>query len=142
MKFAWKLYLGSSSLILSALLVTGVAKVRADSDGDDAANYLLTGLRIVSRCDPSVPLPGIPAPLTTTTTNTCAAPATQPPTPPLNRDNSWSFDISFFDPVFQKFYLADRDNFGIDIVDTRTNTAVGLATGFVGTISAPASCSR
>jgi hypothetical protein len=135
MKFARKLYLGSSSLILSAVLVIGVAKVRADSDD---GNYLLTGLRIVSRCNPAVPLPGIPAPLTTTTTNTCAAPATQPPTPPLNRDNSWSFDISFFDPVFQKYYLADRDNFGIDIVDTRTNTAVGLVTGFVGTISAPA----
>ena len=119
-----------------AFLLTGAGVVRADSDAD----YILTGLRIVSRCDSMAtpPIPGIPAPLTTTTTNTCAAPATQPPTPPLNRDNSWSVDIGFFDPAFQKYYLADRDNFGIDIVDTRTNTAVSVVTGFVGTIAAPA----
>ena len=125
MKFVRKIYLGSSLLILFAVLVTGVAKVRADSDSDDAANYLLTGLRIVSRCNPGVPTPQIPAPLTTTTTNTCAANI-------LNKNNNWSIDISFFDPVFQKYYLADRDNFGIDVVDTRTNTAVEVVTGFTG----------
>src|SRR5215470_14017067 len=125
MKFVRKIYLGSSLLILFAMLVTGVAKVRADSDSDDAANYLLTGLRIVRRCNPAVPTPQIPAPLTTTTTNTCAANI-------LNKNNNWSIDISFFDPVFQKYYLADRDNFGIDVVDTRTNTAVEVVTGFTG----------
>jgi len=50
MKFMRKLYLGSSTLILSAMLVAGAAKVRADSDSDDAANYGVRGNRITSNC--------------------------------------------------------------------------------------------
>ena len=50
MKVIRKLYLGSSSLILSAMLVGGAAKAHADSDTDDAANYGVRGNRITSNC--------------------------------------------------------------------------------------------
>ena len=43
MKITWKLYPGSSTLILSAMLMAGAAKAHADSDTDDAANYGVRG---------------------------------------------------------------------------------------------------
>ena len=38
-----------------------------------------------------------------------------------------SFDISFVDPKAHRYYLADRSNGGVDIVDTSTNTFVATA---------------
>lgn len=43
-----------------------------------------------------------------------------------------SFDISWVDPHSQIYYLADRSNAGVDIVDTKTNTFLGRIGGFVG----------
>jgi len=45
-----------------------------------------------------------------------------------------SFDISFINQKTQQYFLADRSNKGIDIVDTKTNVYVGRATGFVGPV--------
>ncbi len=49
---------------------------------------------------------------------------------PLNRLTS--FDISWVDEPFQRYYLADRSNAGVDIIDARTNTFIGRVGGFVG----------
>jgi DNA-binding beta-propeller fold protein YncE len=43
-----------------------------------------------------------------------------------------SFDISFVERSSQTYYLADRSNAAIDIVDASTNTYVTRVTGFVG----------
>src|SRR5262245_24076714 len=36
--------------------------------------------------------------------------------------NITSFDISFVDPVIGQYFLADRTNKAVDVVDTATNT--------------------
>jgi DNA-binding beta-propeller fold protein YncE len=51
------------------------------------------------------------------------------PGEPLN-----SFDISFIDQSTGLYYLADRSNKGIDIVDTKKGTFVGRIGGMVGPI--------
>jgi DNA-binding beta-propeller fold protein YncE len=51
------------------------------------------------------------------------------PGAPLN-----SFDISFIDQSTGLYYLADRSNKGIDIVDTKKGTFVGRVEGMVGPI--------
>ncbi len=74
MKIARKLYLGSSSLILSAMLVAGVAKVRADSDADDEANFGVRGNRITSNCVVNggiLVVPQVPPPATTPSPDPC-----------------------------------------------------------------------
>jgi hypothetical protein len=43
-----------------------------------------------------------------------------------------SSDIAWVDPGTKRFYLADRSNFGIDIVDAEHNFFVGRITGFAG----------
>lgn len=43
-----------------------------------------------------------------------------------------SFDISWVDPERGLYFLADRDNKGVDIISTATNTLIGRASGFVG----------
>ena len=48
------------------------------------------------------------------------------------------FDISFVDPVLPLYYLADRSNAALDIVDTRTNTIIAQVGGFVGVRKDPA----
>lgn len=45
-----------------------------------------------------------------------------------------SFDISFIDQKTQRYYLADRSNKSIDIVDTRNNKWVGRVSGFIGPV--------
>lgn len=45
-----------------------------------------------------------------------------------------SFDISNIDSAAHRYYLADRSNKAVDIFDTRTNSFVGRADGFIGTI--------
>ena len=51
------------------------------------------------------------------------------PGEPLN-----SFDISFIDQATGMYYLADRSNKGIDIVDTKKGIYVGRVAGMVGPI--------
>jgi len=51
------------------------------------------------------------------------------PGKPLN-----SFDISQVDPVARRMYFADRENTGVDVFDTKTNTYVGRAGSFVGVV--------
>jgi len=45
-----------------------------------------------------------------------------------------SSDIAWVDPGTKKFYLSDRSNFGIDIIDAESDLFVGRVTGFVGPI--------
>ena len=132
MKFIRKLYLGSSTLILSAMLVAGAAKVRADSDSDDATNYGVRGNRITSNCVINggvLVIPQVPPPATISDTDPCQGKVVALDNSPNGR---WSVDISWFDPETQKLYLADRNNNGVDVFDTVKETAVGLAGGFVG----------
>src|ERR1700730_16733684 len=51
------------------------------------------------------------------------------PGEPLN-----SFDISFIDQSTGMFYLADRSNKGIDIIDTKKGMFVGRIGGMVGPV--------
>ncbi len=48
------------------------------------------------------------------------------------------FDISAVDPKLPLYYLADRSNAALDIIDTRDNTVVGQVGGFVGVRADPA----
>lgn len=43
-----------------------------------------------------------------------------------------AFDISWVDPATHTYYLADRSNSGIDIVDTQRNTFITRVGGFAG----------
>src|SRR6266850_2311737 len=117
MKITRKVFSGCSSLMFSALILTSATTVRADQNGDDASNYLLT-TRIVNRCNPTENPQGpqVPAPNVATGNANC---------PTVHPNNSWSIDIGWFDPVFQKYYLADRDNKAVDIVDTKSDKVVG-----------------
>src|SRR5215510_2134331 len=66
--------------------------------------------------------PGAP-----TTTQTKCLTAVHIPGNPLR-----SFDISFVNPDRKEFYLADRSNSGIDIIDTHALTFKRTIGGFVG----------
>jgi hypothetical protein len=68
--------------------------------------------------------PGAP-----TTTQTKCLTAVQIPGNPLR-----SFDISWVNPDRAEYYLADRSNFGIDIIDTKTQTFKRTIPGFVGVV--------
>ena len=132
MKIAGKYYLGSSSLVLSAVLVAGVANVRADSASDNTADFGVRGKRITSNCviqGGVLVLPQVPPPPTLTANDPCQGKVVGLDVSPSAR---WSVDISWFDVETQKLYLADRNNSGVDVFDTVKETAVGLAGGFVG----------
>jgi hypothetical protein len=116
MKITRKVFSGCSSVFLSALLLTGAGIVRADQDADNTPNYGTRAIRITNGCDPEVPAP--------LTQGTCLT---------VTPNANWSFDISWFDPVTEKYYLADRSNSGVDIVDTTNDTVLGV----VPTISGP-----
>jgi hypothetical protein len=68
--------------------------------------------------------PGAP-----TTTETRCLTAVQIPGNPLR-----SFDISWVNPDRAEYYLADRSNAGIDIIDTRHNSFKRRLGGFVGVV--------
>jgi hypothetical protein len=70
--------------------------------------------------------PGAP-----TTTQTKCVTAILIPGNPLR-----SFDISFVNPDRGEYYLADRSNSGIDIIDTRNDTFKRTIPGFVGIVLA------
>jgi hypothetical protein len=44
-----------------------------------------------------------------------------------------SSDIAFVDPGTERFYLADRSNNGVDIIDAENDTFAGRVVGFAGT---------
>src|SRR5437867_7236678 len=62
-------------------------------------------------------------------TQTKCLTAVQIPDNPLR-----SFDISWVNPDRAEYYLADRSNAGIDIIDTRHNTFKRRLGGFVGVV--------
>src|SRR5437868_606873 len=68
--------------------------------------------------------PGAP-----TNTETRCLTAVQIPGNPLR-----SFDISWVNPERAEYYLADRSNAGIDIIDTKSNTFTRRLPGFTGAV--------
>ena len=68
--------------------------------------------------------PGAPS-----TTETKCLTAVQIPGNPLR-----SFDISWVNPTFNQYYLGDRSNAGIDVVNTVSNAFSLRLTGFVGIV--------
>ncbi len=46
--------------------------------------------------------------------------------------NPTSFDIGWVDPSSHRYYLADKTNAGVDVIDTASNTFITTITGFVG----------
>jgi hypothetical protein len=48
-----------------------------------------------------------------------------------------AFDISWANPDFSQYYLGDRSNAGIDVINTNTNTFALRLTGFVGVVLNP-----
>ena len=130
MKIARKVSSKYSALALSVLLIGGAVTVWADSLVD---NFGVRGERITSSCviqGGVLTLPEVPPPPNTVSPAPCEGKVLALDASPNAR---WSVDISWFDPVTQKLYLADRNNGGVDIFDTKSETAVGLAGGFVGT---------
>ena len=107
-----------SWLILMLFLIGTIPVLAAEPDRDDLAIFGIRAKRITNACDPEVPAP-------TKADPNCAT---------VHANAAWSFDISWFDPATKKYYLADRDNKGIDIVDAVTDTVLGVATGFVGVL--------
>lgn len=69
-----------------------------------------------------------PAPTTYTLVRTVAVPNVPP------SSGTWGFDIGFVDGAVHRYYLADRTNKGIDVIDTSTDTflSVAAAGAFVG----------
>jgi|RhiMetdeSRZDD1v2_1073273.scaffolds.fasta_scaffold05727_9 hypothetical protein len=102
-KGSWRLLLlfvlAVPSLLLSLVLVTGGRAAWAEDKKNDRAVRLLT----------TVPIPG-------TADNTTGG-------------KMFVFDISWVDQKSRTYYLADRSNAVVDIVDTRTNTLLFQLTG-------------
>jgi hypothetical protein len=51
---------------------------------------------------------------------------------PITPKNPTSFDISWVDPGSHRYYLADKTNGGVDVIDTSSNKFITTITGFVG----------
>ena len=118
MKTTQKIFLAVVSLcFLAASAVSALA---------DPQNYGLRSVRITSKC--SSGLPDVPPPASVSDP-ACTGVLTLVTSP----SGRWSLDISWFDPDTEKYYLADRNNIGIDIIDVNTDQVVGFAGGFVGT---------
>jgi hypothetical protein len=64
------------------------------------------------------------------------------PVPPTGSNNTagglYSYDISWIDQATHRYYLADRSNKVVDIVDTTTNTLIFQLTGGFAGVSPPA----
>lgn len=114
-------------LVLLFAMITATATIVAA----DAPNYGVRAVRITSLCTAGFPatpgLPEVPPPASVADPNCPTV-----PTLAASPSGRWSVDISFFDATTQKFYMSDRNNFGVDIVDANTDTIVGAASGFVG----------
>lgn len=121
------------SWLMLIVLVSSTPSVLADQDSDDTPNFGVRGNRITSNCviDGGVlVIPQVPPPPNTVSPAPCEGKVLALDASPNAR---WSVDINWFDPTTQKLYLADRNNGGVDIFDTKSETAVGFAGGFVGT---------
>jgi hypothetical protein len=94
------------------------------------AGTLTSGLIL---CSPALAAP-CQGPGAPTNTQTKCLTAVQIPGQPLR-----SFDISFVNLDRGEYYLADRSNSGIDIIDTRSNAFKGRLPGFVGVVLAAGS---
>src|SRR3954468_18500247 len=115
-----KTYTHGMGLVLMLSLIVATST----TVGADPQNYGMRAVRIRSLCTSGFPatpgLPEVPPPLSTPDAN-CPNVLTLAASPSAR----WSVDISFFDPSTQKFYMADRNNFSVDIVDANTDTIVG-----------------
>jgi hypothetical protein len=76
--------------------------------------------------------PGTPAPTQTKCLTAIAITGTNTPGHPLR-----SFDISWVSLDRGEYYLADRSNAGIDVIDTKTLTFTRTIGGFVGIVNNP-----
>jgi hypothetical protein len=72
--------------------------------------------------------PGAP----TTTQTKCLTAIAIPPTPANKTGGLQSFDISWVNPDRAEYYLGDRANAGIDIIDTKSLKFLRTIGGFVG----------
>ena len=120
------------SWLILMIFVSTTASVLAGQDEDDA-NYGVRGNRITSNCVVSggfLVIPQVPPPPAVPSPDPCQGKVQDLASSPNAR---WSLDINWFDPGTQKLYLADRNNGGVDVIDTKSETVVGLASGFVGT---------
>jgi len=113
-------------VFMFALIAATAAPVVADPP-----NYGLRAVRITSLCTAGFPvtpgLPEVPPPNTVSDPNCPSV-----PTLAASPSGRWSVDISWFEPTTQTFYMADRNNFSVDIINTNTDTIIGAADGFVG----------
>jgi hypothetical protein len=121
MKIAPKALSVTSLLVFTALFLANAVSALAQIP----ALYGNRTIRLTSKCGSG--LPDVPPP--TVQDINCNTVPTIAQSPSAR----WSVDISWFDPVFQKFYLADRNNFGVDVIDTTTEQMIGTTGGFVGT---------
>ena len=91
-----------------------------------AGLFVVAVLAVTSASASPVPCTGAGAP--TTTETKCLTAITIPGNPIR------SFDISWVNPDRAEYYLADRSNSGIDIVDTHHNTFKKTIGGFIGIV--------
>ena len=103
---------------VSAPCCTRVAALFAAPALIGAASLAVPGIAFAGPCG------GLGAPITTETR--CLT-AIQIPGNPLR-----SFDISWVDADRSEYYLSDRSNSGIDVIDTKSNTFKRTIGGFVG----------
>src|SRR5215813_3051577 len=115
------------SCLILIVFFTGTVRAVEPDQKDDFAIYGIRQVRITHSCDPA-----IPSPQTQAAADAIPCATTQIFIVPPATTSTWSQDISWFNPVTKKYYLADRNNFGIDIVDVTNDTVLGVATGFVG----------
>ncbi len=87
---------------------------------------LFAGVSLATPALAQGPCTGAGAP---STTETKCLTAVQIPGHPLR-----SFDISWVNPTFNQYYLGDRSNAGIDVVNTVSNAFSLRLTGFVGIV--------
>lgn len=121
------------SWLVLVVFLSSTASVLADDNSDNTPNFGVRGNRITSDCVINggvLVIPQVPPPPNTVSPPPCEGKVLALDASPNAR---WSVDISWFDSRTQKLYLADRNNGGVDIFDTKSETAVGFAGGFVGT---------
>lgn len=90
---------------------------------------LLLGSCLSALCATAYPTLGLASSTTYGLTTTIAIPASA-----VNSQGGKfnSFDISYVDPISGYYYIADRSNASVDIINGATNKVVGQAGGFVG----------
>src|SRR5262245_53579702 len=100
------------SLTLSLLLIVSIPLLLFGASVSGAADRHHRRPEVAVRLLKTVPIPGTDA----------------NPTAPAPNGKLYSFDISWVDQSTQTYYLADRSNVAVDVVDAKT-------AGFIGQIS-------